>query len=94
MYYGISDVIECSVSARRLQVQLIDAEVQERTLERRTVLAKEKQVAEGRRILGVKRRGYRGFYEGTVNQAEHGADVDRASGAHPSVVWQVQAGNG
>ena len=44
--------------------------------ERRAVLAKEKQVVEGRRILGVKRRGYRGLYEGTVNQAELGADFE------------------
>lgn len=70
------DVIECSVSARRLHVQLTDAEIQERILERRAVLAEEKQVVEGRRILGVKRRGYRGLYEGTVNQAEHGADFE------------------
>lgn len=70
------DVIECSVVARRLHVRLTDAEIQERITERRAVLAKEKQVVEGRRILGVKRRGSRGLYEGTVNQAEHGADFE------------------
>lgn len=70
------DVIECSVAARRLHVQLTDAQIQERIVERQAVLAKEKQVVEGRRILGVKRRGYRGLYEGTVNQAEHGADFE------------------
>jgi dihydroxy-acid dehydratase len=70
------DVIECSVAARRLHVWLTDAEIQERVSERRAVLAQEKQVVEGRRVLGVKRRGYRGLYEGTVNQAEHGADFE------------------
>jgi dihydroxy-acid dehydratase len=70
------DVIECSVAARRLHIQLTEAEIQERIVERQAVLAKEKQVVEGRRILGVKRRGYRGLYEGTVNQAEHGADFE------------------
>lgn len=68
------DVIECSVSSRRLHVQLTDAEIQERIAERRALLAEGKQLVEGRRILGAKRRGYRGLYEGTVNQAEHGAD--------------------
>lgn len=70
------DVIECSVAARRLHVRLTEAEIQERVTERRAALEKEEQVVEGRRILGVKRRGYRGLYEGTVNQAEHGADFE------------------
>jgi dihydroxy-acid dehydratase len=70
------DVIECSVAARRLHVRLTEAEIQERITERLATLAKEKQVVEGRRILGVKRRGYRGLYEGTVNQAEYGADFE------------------
>jgi dihydroxy-acid dehydratase len=38
------DVIECSVAARRLQVQLTEVEIQERIVERRAVLAKDKQV--------------------------------------------------
>lgn len=70
------DVIECSISQRRLHVHLSDAEIEERVQERRAALDAEKQHIDGQRILGKKRRGYRGLYEGTVNQAEHGADFD------------------
>lgn len=70
------DHIECSATARRLHVRLTDAEIQERVLERQAALAEDGQHVEGRRILGVKRRGYRGLYEGTVNQAEQGADFE------------------
>lgn len=70
------DEIECSVSQRRLHVRLSDAEIEERVLDRQVTLLNEKKHVQGRRIVGEKRRGYRGLYEGTVNQAEEGADFD------------------
>lgn len=68
------DVIECSVSRRLLEVKLSQSEIRERIDRRRMRLAMDGQLVEGGRVLGEKRRGYRGLYEGTVNQAEKGAD--------------------
>jgi dihydroxy-acid dehydratase len=68
------DEIECSVSRRRLHVRLSDEAIKERVELRKARLAEEEQCVDGGRVLGAKRRGYRGLYEGTVNQAEHGAD--------------------
>lgn len=68
------DEIECSVSRRRLHVRLSDDAIKERVEDRKAQLAEDRQYVDGRRVLGVRRRGYRGLYEGTVNQAEDGAD--------------------
>jgi dihydroxy-acid dehydratase len=68
------DEIECSVSRRSLHVRLSDEEIRERVESRKVKLAEDKQCVDGGRVLGVKKRGYRGLYEGTVNQAEYGAD--------------------
>lgn len=70
------DRIECSISKRRLHIQLTDAEIQQRVSERKMALEAESCHVEGRRILGEKRRGYRGLYEKTVNQADKGADFE------------------
>jgi dihydroxy-acid dehydratase len=68
------DEIECSVPRRRLHVRLSDEEIKGRVELRKARLAEGEQCVGGGRVLGAKRRGYRGLYEGTVNQAEHGAD--------------------
>lgn len=68
------DVIECSVSRQLLEVKLTSSEINERIERRRAKLLSDGQYVEAGRVLGEKRRGYRGLYEGTVNQAEKGAD--------------------
>lgn len=70
------DIITCSISRQLLRVDLSDEEIERRVQVRKTSLKTSAQRIVGKRIVGQTRRGYRGLYEGTVNQAEHGADFD------------------
>ena len=70
------DIIRCSVIERVLEVKLSDEEIAARIQERKASLQKQDLHCRGKRIVGKKRRGYRGLYESTVNQAQDGADFD------------------
>ena len=70
------DVVRLSVAERRLEVRVSEAEIGRRVEERRRRLEEAGVAVHGNRILGQKRRGYRGLYETRVNQAEAGADFD------------------
>jgi dihydroxy-acid dehydratase len=77
------DVITCDVERRILRVELSDEEIQLRVSERNNVAETarkgERSVLEERSA----RRGYRGLYERSVNQAEEGADFDFLTAAGP-----------
>ncbi|KAK4574182.1 hypothetical protein LTR86_001943 [Recurvomyces mirabilis] len=70
------DLIRLSLSERKLEVKLSDEEITER-IRTRSEQLKDKHVAvHGKRIVGTRKRGYRGLYESHVNQAQDGADFD------------------
>lgn len=73
------DIIECDVEKRLLQVHLTDEEIAQRQKERASELG-DKSVETQR----AAKRGYRGLYERTVNQAQHGADFDFLTAEGPS----------
>ncbi|KAI7357303.1 putative dihydroxy-acid dehydratase [Hortaea werneckii] len=70
------DRIRCSLSARRLEVDVSDEELAQRVASRKTSLQQQGRQIRNGRIVGEQRRGYRGLYENSVNQAEDGADFD------------------
>ena len=70
------DRIRCSLSARCLQVDISDEELARRVAARKTSLQQQGRQIRNGRIVGEQRRGYRGLYETSVNQAEEGADFD------------------
>ncbi|KAK5124924.1 hypothetical protein LTR85_001114 [Meristemomyces frigidus] len=70
------DIISCSVAERKLEVKLSNEEIAIRIRERKALLQKQGEQCRGKRIVGKRRRGYRGLYESSVNQAEEGADFD------------------
>ncbi|RMZ05199.1 hypothetical protein D0864_02536 [Hortaea werneckii] len=70
------DQIRCSLSARRLEVDVSDEEFGRRVAARKTSLQQQGRQIRNGRIVGEQRRGYRGLYETSVNQAEDGADFD------------------
>ncbi|KAI6900696.1 putative dihydroxy-acid dehydratase [Hortaea werneckii] len=70
------DRIRCSLSARQLEVKVSDEELARRVAARKTSLLQQSRQIRNGRIVGEQRRGYRGLYETTVNQAENGADFD------------------
>ncbi|RMY76307.1 hypothetical protein D0863_02028 [Hortaea werneckii] len=70
------DRIRCSLSARCLQVDVSDEELARRVAARKTSLQQQGRQIRNGRIVGEQRRGYRGLYETSVNQAEEGADFD------------------
>ncbi|KAI7089614.1 putative dihydroxy-acid dehydratase [Hortaea werneckii] len=70
------DRIRCSLSARRLEVDVSDEELARRVAARKTSLQQQGRRIRNGRIVGEQRRGYRGLYETSVNQAEDGADFD------------------
>ncbi|KAJ7090385.1 dihydroxy-acid/6-phosphogluconate dehydratase [Mycena belliarum] len=72
------DLIRCDVEARILQLDVSDEEIARRIAERRE--AKEKSAE----VQKVKKRGYAGLYERSVNQAEFGADFEFLTAAGPS----------
>lgn len=69
------DVIRCSLDKRLLEVDLTDRQIADRILARKSSLEQNRQPLQGKRIAG-KKRGYRGLYESSVNQAEEGGDFD------------------
>lgn len=70
------DRIRCSLSSRRLEVNISDEELARRVAARKTSLQQQGREIRNGRIVGEQRRGYRGLYETSVNQAENGADFD------------------
>ncbi|KAK1071252.1 hypothetical protein LTR33_010482 [Friedmanniomyces endolithicus] len=70
------DMICLSLEDRRLEVRLSDAEIAARVEERKASLQKQNVAIHGKRIVGTRKRGYRGLYETSVNQAEESADFD------------------
>ncbi|KAI7221367.1 dihydroxy-acid and 6-phosphogluconate dehydratase [Hortaea werneckii] len=70
------DQIRCSLSSRRLEVDISDEELARRVAARKTSLQQQSRQIWNGRIVGEQRRGYRGLYETAVNQAENGADFD------------------
>ncbi|KAG2421790.1 hypothetical protein HFD88_005766 [Aspergillus terreus] len=65
------DVITCDVERRRLQLDISEEELKARVEARKRAFVEEGVVQERRA-----RRGYRGLYERSVNQAHVGADFD------------------
>ena len=67
------DIITCDVEKRQLQLNISDEELKERiSLRQREITTGDTSVWTERKT----RRGYRGLYERTVNQAHEGADFD------------------
>jgi dihydroxy-acid dehydratase len=63
------DLITCDIESRILNLDVAEEEIQSRIEKRKQALAEEIQVRK-------QRRGYRGLYERSVNQAQEGADFD------------------
>ncbi|OGE51330.1 hypothetical protein PENARI_c013G04048 [Penicillium arizonense] len=63
------DLIICDIETRKLQLDVSDSVLQARIEKRKQVLAGDVQTRK-------QRRGYRGLYERSVNQAQEGADFD------------------
>ncbi|KAI9374564.1 dihydroxy-acid/6-phosphogluconate dehydratase [Aspergillus egyptiacus] len=61
------DRITCDVENRKLQLEISDEELKARIDARKAVMSEEAR---------PRRRGYRGLYERSVNQAQDGADFD------------------
>ncbi|KAK6212781.1 hypothetical protein LQW54_004870 [Pestalotiopsis sp. IQ-011] len=74
------DVITCDVERRVLSVDLSEEEIASRVRERREAAAASK-ARDPRR-----ERGYRGLYQRSVLQAEHGADFDFLTAAGPGEI--------
>ncbi|KAF2771264.1 dihydroxy-acid and 6-phosphogluconate dehydratase [Teratosphaeria nubilosa] len=70
------DLVRLSVAERRLEVKISDAEIAARVDRRQAALQQAGQVVHNKRIVGARKRGYRGLYETSVLQAEDGADFD------------------
>jgi dihydroxy-acid dehydratase len=66
------DLITCDVQDRRLHLEISDEILQSRIRERRQILESETGPIQARQH----RRGYRGLYERSVNQAHEGTDFD------------------
>ncbi|OOQ84114.1 putative dihydroxy-acid dehydratase [Penicillium brasilianum] len=66
------DLITCDIENRRLHLEISDEILQSRISERRQILESEKGPIQARQH----RRGYRGLYERSVNQAHEGTDFD------------------
>ncbi|KAJ7849308.1 dihydroxy-acid/6-phosphogluconate dehydratase [Mycena leptocephala] len=69
------DIIRCDVENRLIQLDLPAEEIAQRIANKRANPIKS--------VTG-KKRGYRGLYERSVNQAEHGVDFDFLTAAGPS----------
>ncbi|KAJ7802859.1 dihydroxy-acid/6-phosphogluconate dehydratase [Mycena olivaceomarginata] len=77
--YGVvqdGDIIRCDVENRLIQLDVPDEEIVRR-------IADTKSANSNKHAMG-KKRGYRGLYERSVNQAEHGVDFDFLTAAGPS----------
>ncbi|KAJ5738197.1 hypothetical protein N7493_001352 [Penicillium malachiteum] len=66
------DMITCDIETRRIHVGVSDEVLQSRILQRKQRLEGETGPVQERK----KRRGYRGLYERSVNQAHQGTDFD------------------
>lgn len=66
------DLITCDIENRRLHLEISDEILQSRIRERRKILESEAGPVQARQH----RRGYRGLYERSVNQAHEGTDFD------------------
>ncbi|KAJ5710673.1 hypothetical protein N7488_004829 [Penicillium malachiteum] len=66
------DMITCDIETRRIHVNVSDEVLQSRILQRKQRLEGEAGPVQERK----KRRGYRGLYELSVNQAHQGTDFD------------------
>ena len=74
------DIVTCDVERRFLELEVSKEEIQRRIAERKTLAANS--------VAGVwkerrTRRGYRGLYERSVNQAEEGVDFDFLTASGP-----------
>ncbi|KAK5116922.1 hypothetical protein LTR62_006643 [Meristemomyces frigidus] len=70
------DMIRLSLSERKLELKVGDEEIAARVRRREELLKVEGKVVHRGRVVGSRKRGYRGLYEMHVNQAEEGADFD------------------
>jgi len=73
------DIITCDAEKRLLKLEISDEEIVRRVEERKAQSSQQGHVWADRET----RRGYRGLYERSVNQAEHGADFDFLSASGP-----------
>jgi len=67
------DLVRCDVEGRRLHLDVEEGELKRRLEERRREMS---EMTTGVIAERGRRRGYRGLYERTVNQAHEGADFD------------------
>ncbi|KAJ7118866.1 putative dihydroxy-acid dehydratase [Mycena epipterygia] len=72
------DIIRCDVENRILQLDVPEEEIARRIAENKKLKEGSSEVRQG------KKRGYRGLYERSVNQAEHGVDFDFLTAVGPS----------
>lgn len=72
------DIITCDLERRILQLEISDEELKARIAERKKALSSSGVLSERSR-----KRGYRGLYERSVNQAEEGVDFDFLTAAGP-----------
>ncbi|KAL2002138.1 hypothetical protein VTN02DRAFT_588 [Thermoascus thermophilus] len=72
------DIITCDVERRKLQLEISDEEIRARIEERKKALAEGGVWLERRH-----KRGYRGLYERSVNQAQDGVDFEFLTAAGP-----------
>jgi dihydroxy-acid dehydratase len=79
------DMITCDVEKRVLRLEVEDDEIERRMKKRREVLLGSHNVPPQPSVLSERttRRGYRGLYERTVNQAHEGADFDFLTASGP-----------
>lgn len=66
------DLITCDIKSRRLYVDVSEEELETRIAQRKLNLERENGPVQERK----QRRGYRGLYERSVNQAHEGTDFD------------------
>ena len=79
------DCITCNVKQRLLRLEVDQAEIERRIAERRAhaLTVVDEDGAAGVLVARRTRRGYRGLYERTVNQAHLGADFDFLTATGP-----------
>ena len=80
------DMITCNVEERTLKLQVDESEIKRRMSERSDQLLEKTNKATEPSVLVARktRRGYRGLYERSVNQAHLGADFDFLTASGPT----------
>jgi dihydroxy-acid dehydratase len=73
------DLITCDIESRRLHLHISDELLKSRILQRKQVLEAETGPVRARK----QKRGYRGLYERSVNQAHQGTDFDFLTASGP-----------